>query len=76
MTDATVAHDKFLARPTGLPTKSFATAFLWLAVFLGGFVFYEPAPYDLFYIENWSVIFDLYILLLTPFRLFNSENAF
>jgi Undecaprenyl-phosphate glucose phosphotransferase len=32
--------------------------------------------HDLFYIENWSVIFDLYILMLTPFRLFNSENAF
>jgi exopolysaccharide biosynthesis polyprenyl glycosylphosphotransferase len=32
--------------------------------------------HDLFYIENWSVMFDLYILLLTPFRLFNTENAF
>jgi lipopolysaccharide/colanic/teichoic acid biosynthesis glycosyltransferase len=32
--------------------------------------------HDLFYIENWSVMFDLYILLLTPFRLLNSENAF
>ena len=25
--------------------------------------------HDLYYIENWSVLFDLYILLLTPFRL-------
>jgi Undecaprenyl-phosphate glucose phosphotransferase len=32
--------------------------------------------YDLFYIENWSILFDLHILLLTPFRLFNSENAY
>jgi Undecaprenyl-phosphate glucose phosphotransferase len=32
--------------------------------------------YDLAYIENWSVLFDLYILLLTPFRLFASENAY
>ena len=32
--------------------------------------------HDLYYIENWSVIFDLYILALTPFRLFNTENAF
>jgi lipopolysaccharide/colanic/teichoic acid biosynthesis glycosyltransferase len=32
--------------------------------------------HDLFYIENWSVIFDIYILLLTPFRLLNTENAF
>lgn len=33
-------------RPTGIPTKSIATALLWLAVFLGGFVFFEPAPYE------------------------------
>jgi Undecaprenyl-phosphate glucose phosphotransferase len=32
--------------------------------------------HDLFYIENWSVIFDAYILLLTPFRLLNTENAY
>jgi Undecaprenyl-phosphate glucose phosphotransferase len=32
--------------------------------------------HDLFYIENWSVIFDLYILLLTPIRLLNTENAY
>jgi exopolysaccharide biosynthesis polyprenyl glycosylphosphotransferase len=32
--------------------------------------------HDLFYIENWSVIFDLYILMLTPFRLFSTENAY
>lgn len=30
---------------------------------------------DLFYIENWSAIFDLYILALTPFRLFSSEDT-
>ena len=32
--------------------------------------------YDLFYIENWSVLFDLYILALTPFRLLNAEGAY
>ena len=32
--------------------------------------------YDLEYIESWSVMFDLYILMLTPFRLLNTENAF
>nr|WP_245615553.1 undecaprenyl-phosphate glucose phosphotransferase [Afifella pfennigii] len=32
--------------------------------------------HDQFYIENWSVLFDLYILLLTPFRLFNDEAAY
>jgi Undecaprenyl-phosphate glucose phosphotransferase len=32
--------------------------------------------HDLHYIENWSVLFDLYILALTPFRLLKTENAF
>lgn len=32
--------------------------------------------HDLYYIENWSVLFDFYIVLLTPFKLFNSENAY
>lgn len=32
--------------------------------------------YDLFYIENWSIWFDLKILLLTPLSLLNTENAY
>jgi Undecaprenyl-phosphate glucose phosphotransferase len=32
--------------------------------------------HDLFYIENWSVLFDLYILLKTPPSLLKSENAY
>jgi Undecaprenyl-phosphate glucose phosphotransferase len=32
--------------------------------------------YDLFYIENWSLWFDLKILLLTPIRLMNTDNAY
>ena len=32
--------------------------------------------YDLAYIENWSLLFDLRILLLTPIRLLNTENAY
>ena len=31
--------------------------------------------YDLYYIENWSLWFDLKILFLTPIRLLNTENA-
>jgi Undecaprenyl-phosphate glucose phosphotransferase len=31
---------------------------------------------DLYYIENWSLWFDLKILFLTPVRLLNSENAY
>ncbi|NUS20306.1 MAG: undecaprenyl-phosphate glucose phosphotransferase [Mesorhizobium sp.] len=32
--------------------------------------------YDLYYIENWSMMFDLRILFLTPVRLLNTENAY
>ncbi|MCJ8521688.1 Undecaprenyl-phosphate glucose phosphotransferase [Pseudorhizobium tarimense] len=32
--------------------------------------------YDLQYIENWSLLFDLKILFLTPIRLLNVENAY
>ncbi|MDX8525656.1 undecaprenyl-phosphate glucose phosphotransferase [Mesorhizobium sp. MSK_1335] len=32
--------------------------------------------YDLYYIENWSMLFDLRILFLTPVRLLNMENAY
>jgi Undecaprenyl-phosphate glucose phosphotransferase len=31
---------------------------------------------DLFYIENWSVMFDMLILARTPFALLKSENAY
>ncbi|WP_162651662.1 undecaprenyl-phosphate glucose phosphotransferase [Lentilitoribacter sp. Alg239-R112] len=36
----------------------------------------ERTEYDLYYIENWSLAFDLKILLKTPFSLFNTENAY
>jgi len=32
--------------------------------------------HDLYYIENWSVLFDLVILAKTPLSLFKSENAY
>jgi Undecaprenyl-phosphate glucose phosphotransferase len=32
--------------------------------------------HDLYYIENWSVLFDLYILAKTPFALAKTENAY
>jgi Undecaprenyl-phosphate glucose phosphotransferase len=32
--------------------------------------------HDLHYIENWSILFDLYILMITPFALAKSENAY
>jgi hypothetical protein len=44
---ASVATDQ-RARPTGLPTSSIANGLLWIAIFLGGFVVFEPAPYEIF----------------------------
>ncbi len=32
--------------------------------------------YDLFYIDNWSLVFDLYIILRTPWALLKGENAY
>jgi lipopolysaccharide/colanic/teichoic acid biosynthesis glycosyltransferase len=32
--------------------------------------------HDLYYIENWSVLFDLFIVIRTPFVLLNTENAY
>jgi Undecaprenyl-phosphate glucose phosphotransferase len=32
--------------------------------------------HDLYYIENWSILFDLYILLRTPFALIRGEGAY
>ncbi|HMF66631.1 MAG TPA: undecaprenyl-phosphate glucose phosphotransferase [Phyllobacterium sp.] len=32
--------------------------------------------FDLYYIENWSLWFDLKILFLTPVRLLNTDNAY
>ena len=32
--------------------------------------------HDLYYIENWSIFFDMYILLITPFAVLKGENAF
>jgi Undecaprenyl-phosphate glucose phosphotransferase len=32
--------------------------------------------HDLYYIENWSVLLDLYIMAMTPFALIKTENAY
>jgi Undecaprenyl-phosphate glucose phosphotransferase len=36
----------------------------------------KRVEHDLYYIENWSVFFDIYILLKTPWSLLKSENAY
>ncbi|KUO62256.1 MAG: undecaprenyl-phosphate glucose phosphotransferase [Alphaproteobacteria bacterium BRH_c36] len=36
----------------------------------------KRVEHDLYYIENWSIFLDLYILVKTPFALLKSENAY
>jgi lipopolysaccharide/colanic/teichoic acid biosynthesis glycosyltransferase len=36
----------------------------------------KRVEHDLYYIDNWSVLFDLYILLKTPIALLRGENAY
>jgi Undecaprenyl-phosphate glucose phosphotransferase len=36
----------------------------------------KRVEHDLYYIDNWSVLFDLYILLRTPLALLTDRNAF
>ena len=36
----------------------------------------KRVEHDLYYIENWSLTFDLYILARTPFAIFNTEHAY
>jgi Undecaprenyl-phosphate glucose phosphotransferase len=36
----------------------------------------QRVEHDLFYIENWSVFLDFYILTVTPFALMKTENAY
>lgn len=36
----------------------------------------KRVEYDLYYIENWSVSFDLWILILTVFRVLKGNNAY
>jgi lipopolysaccharide/colanic/teichoic acid biosynthesis glycosyltransferase len=36
----------------------------------------QRVNFDLYYIENWSLLLDLYIVAVTPFRILNSENAY
>jgi Undecaprenyl-phosphate glucose phosphotransferase len=36
----------------------------------------QRVEHDLYYIENWSILLDLYILAITPFSLLKSENAY
>ncbi|MGE0211232.1 MAG: undecaprenyl-phosphate glucose phosphotransferase [Parvibaculaceae bacterium] len=37
---------------------------------------HRRVEHDLFYIENWSLLFDLYILARTPIALFKTEQAY
>lgn len=61
--DASALHpsarlDSAIRRPGGLPLAALSAAVLWLTVFLGGFVFREPAPYELFL----AVVIPIWVL--------------
>ena len=36
----------------------------------------QRVQHDIYYIENWSLTLDLYILFMTPFKLFNQDGAY
>jgi lipopolysaccharide/colanic/teichoic acid biosynthesis glycosyltransferase len=36
----------------------------------------QRVEHDLYYIENWSILLDIYILAQTPFALIRTENAY
>ncbi len=36
----------------------------------------KRVEHDLYYIENWSILLDLYVLVMTPFALFHTDNAY
>lgn len=36
----------------------------------------KRVEHDLYYIENWSILLDIYILAMTPFALLKTENAY
>jgi exopolysaccharide biosynthesis polyprenyl glycosylphosphotransferase len=36
----------------------------------------QRVEHDLYYIENWSIVFDLYILAMTPLALTRNETAY
>ncbi|WP_108397720.1 undecaprenyl-phosphate glucose phosphotransferase [Devosia submarina] len=36
----------------------------------------QRVNHDLYYIDHWSVLFDLYIVVMTPIRLFDTTNAY
>jgi putative colanic acid biosynthesis UDP-glucose lipid carrier transferase len=36
----------------------------------------KRVEYDLYYIEHWSLWFDLRIIVMTVFRLFSDKNAY
>jgi Undecaprenyl-phosphate glucose phosphotransferase len=36
----------------------------------------KRVEHDLYYVENWSLLFDILILIKTPFALLKSENAY
>ncbi|MCV6603602.1 MAG: sugar transferase, partial [Cohaesibacter sp.] len=36
----------------------------------------QRVEHDIYYIENWSLALDLYILASTPFKIINQDGAY
>ena len=36
----------------------------------------KRVEHDLYYIENWSILLDLYILFMTPFKILDTRNSY
>jgi lipopolysaccharide/colanic/teichoic acid biosynthesis glycosyltransferase len=49
---------------------------LWQVKGRSELAFEEAARMDLFYIENWSVMYDLYILFKTPHAVLSRRGAY
>jgi exopolysaccharide biosynthesis polyprenyl glycosylphosphotransferase len=56
--------------------KSGLTGWAQVNGFRGDTSITERTKYDLYYVENWSLIFDIRIILLTIKNIFKSQNAY
>jgi exopolysaccharide biosynthesis polyprenyl glycosylphosphotransferase len=64
---------RYMARHT---IRSGLTGWAQVNGFRGDTSIEERTKYDLFYIENWTLLLDIKILFMTVFTLFKSRNAY
>jgi exopolysaccharide biosynthesis polyprenyl glycosylphosphotransferase len=56
--------------------KSGITGYAQIRGFRGNTSLRKRLQYDLFYVRNWSFLFDLWILLKTPWQMIRGKNAY